>query len=144
MPTSRVKTSLFLTFKIAAKCQNVLHITILQADSLNQPIKHIAVVTVVKFTQQLRITQVTRPGLAQWYHGRLRGNDPGSVPRPGNQRWFWGSLCTSNKSAGNNRSTLVLKPMGMSHAKSETDGYQWPHKMYLGPTKNHTGQYLLP
>ena len=36
MPTSRVKTNLFLTFEITAKC--VLHTTILQADSLNRPI----------------------------------------------------------------------------------------------------------
>ena len=35
MPTSRVTHSLFLTFEIAAKCG--LHMTILQADSLNQP-----------------------------------------------------------------------------------------------------------
>ena len=35
MPTSRVKTNLFLTFEIATKC--VLRTTILSADSLNQP-----------------------------------------------------------------------------------------------------------
>ena len=35
MPTSKVKHSLFLTFDIATKC--VLHTTILQTDSLNQP-----------------------------------------------------------------------------------------------------------
>ena len=72
----------------------------------------------------------SRAGLAQWYHVRLTGE------RSGFDAWSWQPEMTPGilghkrqKSAGDNESTLVLKPTdGQSHPKSETQCTNGPTK----------------
>ena len=62
-------------------------------------------------------------------------SNPGSMPSPGNQRWLWGSLSTSDK-----RVQVVIDPCWLLNPWAESSevrnwGYHWPHKIDLGPTK---------
>ena len=77
MPTSRVKTNLFLMFEIAAKWQNVLHMTILHADSLNQPINVVLIQQLCgtyKLPVILIVLKYTGSVIGAWFNSNINHN----------------------------------------------------------------------